>query len=47
MNVLITTTIVTRRRRRVSISKERTHAVVYRASTVLLAADPATVASLT
>jgi len=47
MNVLLELTTVTRHRRRVSISKEHTRAVVYRASTVLLAADPAAVASLT
>ena len=39
-------TTVTRRQRRVSISQDRTRAVVYPASTAPMAVDRATVASL-
>jgi len=45
MNVLMIPTIVTLRRRHASISQERTYAVVYLASTVLLAVALAVVAT--
>ena len=45
-NVVMDRTTVTRRLRRVSISQERTRAVVYAASTAPMAVDRATVASL-